>query len=303
VLLAGGISYFVYAEFARSGLDEMNVPPVTSQVTNPSGTTGAQPAPSGSSQSATDQPVAPQPVVVPGPVKVPDSSSSSVEAQPSGQQDTVATVPIQSSPVEISQAAIAEQQLYPGQALKPGLWNNPLGPEDVSPLEASLIQDFRLLDSSMAVPVGTLSGPTRIFIPSIGVNSKVDSLKILDLGDSRAYETPKHVVGHIPQSANPGEAGSSWLFGHLESPIQGEGNVFSNLPQIPDLLRKGENVYAVVENGQDSYLYRITETKVVHQDDLAMYDTGESTIHLVTCVPRWVYDHRLIVTGQLVGVK
>jgi LPXTG-site transpeptidase (sortase) family protein len=205
--------------------------------------------------------------------------------------------------VEISPAAILGQQVYPGQALSPPFWGNPLAAEEPSSTEASLIQDFRLLDSSMAVPVGTLSGPTRIFIPSIGVNSKVDSLKILDLGDSRAYETPKHVVGHIPQTANPGEAGSVWLFGHLESPIQGEGNVFSNLPQIPDLLRKGENVYAVVENGQDSYLYRITETKVVHQDDLAMYDTGESTIHLVTCVPRWVYDHRLIVTGQLVGVK
>jgi LPXTG-site transpeptidase (sortase) family protein len=187
--------------------------------------------------------------------------------------------------------------------LSPSFWGNPLAAEEPSSTEASLIQDFRLLDSSMAVPVGTLSGPTRIFIPSIGVNSKVDGLKILDLGDSRAYETPKHVVGHIPQTANPGEAGSVWLFGHLESPIQGEGNVFSNLPEIPNLLRKGENVYAVVENGQDSYLYRITETKVVHQDDLAMYDTGESTIHLVTCVPRWVYDHRLIVTGQLVGVK
>ena len=165
-----------------------------------------------------------------------------------------------------------------------------------------LIQGFKPIDTSLVAPLGTLSAPTRIIVPSIGVDSEVAGLQVLDLGDSRAYETPKNLVGHIPQSANPGEGGSGWFFGHLESPIAGEGNVFYNLPQIPDLLRQGQEVYAIVENGKTSYLYQITETKVVHQNDMQLYDVGDPNIHLVVCVPKLVYDHRLIVTGKLVGI-
>ena len=165
------------------------------------------------------------------------------------------------------------------------------------------MQGFRPLDPITIPAKGTLDSPTRIIIPSIGVDSKVASLQIMDLGNSRAYETPKHVVGHIPELANPGERGSTWLFGHLESPIAGEGNVFYNLPKIPDLLRKGRDVYVVLYSGSTSFLYRVTETRVVHQDDMKLYDLGGPNVHLVACVPRLVYDHRIVVTGELVGIR
>ena len=54
---------------------------------------------------------------------------------------------------------------------------------------------------------------TRIMIPSIGINSGITELSIVDLGDSRAYESPDNTVGHIPESANAGEQGPSWFFG------------------------------------------------------------------------------------------
>ena len=204
---------------------------------------------------------------------------------------------------QISPSAIAAQHPYPGEAIKATYWSNPLEYEPASYVESSLIQGFVALDPSQLMTLGTLPAPTRIIIPSIGVDSDVMGLEILDLGDSRAYDTPKHVVGHIPQSANPGERGSTWLFGHLESPIAREGNVFYNLPKVPDLLRKGQEVYTIVENGTSSYLYRITETKVIHQDDIQLFDSGGPLVHMVVCVPRFVYDHRLIVTGELVGIR
>ena len=168
----------------------------------------------------------------------------------------------------------------------------------------------------MAFP-GTLAPPTHLVIPSIGVDSDVSGLEILDLGDSTAYETPKHVVGHIPELSNPGEMGGTWFFGHLESPIAGEGNVFYNLPKIPDLLRRGEDVYVVVDNGSRSYLYQITEAFVVGQEELkldygylqtirpeyAQLDPEGANIHLVACVPKLVYDSRLVVSGRLVGIR
>ena len=54
---------------------------------------------------------------------------------------------------------------------------------------------------------------------------------------------------------------------------------------------------------RDQYLYRITSTEVLHQDEMRLFNTGWASIHLVSCVPRLVYDHRLVVTGELVGVK
>ena len=79
--------------------------------------------------------------------------------------------------------------------------------------------------------------------------------------------------------------------------------MFYNLPLIAEKLRNGEEVHVITDNGDQKYLYRITSTRVVHQDDLELEQSDQATINLVTCVPRLVYDHRLIVTGQLVGVQ
>ena len=52
-----------------------------------------------------------------------------------------------------------------------------------------------------------------------------------------------------------------------------------------------------------SYLYEVYKTDVVYQDDLRLYDSDQATLTLVTCVPALTYDHRLLVTARLVGVK
>lgn len=142
---------------------------------------------------------------------------------------------------------------------------------------------------------------TRIIIPSIGVDSPVQELGIVDLAGSRAYETPANTVGHIPKTADAGEAGSAWFFGHTESPLSGEGSVFYNLTQLPGKLNQGEDVYIITENGRNRSLYRITSTKMVHQSELKLFESSEATIHLVSCVPSLVYDYRLVVNGDLVG--
>lgn len=147
----------------------------------------------------------------------------------------------------------------------------------------------------------------RLSIPAIGVDSDVEELAIVDLGDSRSYETPKNTIGHIPNTADPGELGNGWFFGHLESPFRGEGNVFHRLPEIAELLRHysevGEGaVYVVVESDAGEYLYQVIATQVVHASDLSLYETEGVYITLVTCVPRLDYTHRLLVTAKLVGV-
>ena len=200
--------------------------------------------------------------------------------------------------------------IYPALALHPKYWRSPAtAGSDAYSFGAVMRPDgFLSLSADRGAPLGSAPDAAHVAIPSIGVDSAVANLAILDLGDRREYETPDKIVGRIPQKANPGEIGATWLFGHLESPIRGEGDVFRRLPEIPDLLRMGDPVYVKVRNeADDEYLYQITETKVVHQDDLAPHvygqDPPQATITLVACVPRMVYDHRILVTGELVGVK
>ena len=338
ILLSAGIAYFVYAHKARGDLDQLNytvaaslgsgvsVPTSSKPVATAQNTAELYTVPSlsGPQETGTTSTISagpagtlsesPAPPIEPGvapPVDVVGQSPQTHLSQvilpqaPRLPELTLAQipVPVQNSPPQVSPSAIAALQPYPAEAIKATYWNNPLEYEPASYIEAVLIQGFKPIDPNRLPPSGTLAPPTRLIIPSIGVDSGVSGLQVMALGDSRAYETPKHVVGHIPEFANPGEKGSTWFFGHLESPIAGEGNVFYNLPKIPDLLRKEQEVYVIAENGVESYLYRIMETRVVHQDDMKLYDTGGATIHLVACVPRLVYDHRLIATGWLVGVR
>ena len=201
--------------------------------------------------------------------------------------------------------------LYPATRIHPKFWAQPLWASGEPYLYAAADGDgtglpagFRAVaarDGALARGEGALT--TRIAIPLIGVDSAISELAIVDVGDSREYETPKNLVGHIPQSPNPGELGNAWYFGHLESPIRGEGSVFKRLPEIPDLLRDGDDVFVELdaEDGR-TYLYKVSRTEVMHEDELRLYGADRAQLTLVACVPRLVYDHRIVVTAELVGV-
>ena len=200
--------------------------------------------------------------------------------------------------------------LYPATRIHPKFWAQPLWASGEPYLYAAaddgtgLPAGFRALaarEDALARGEGALT--TRIAIPLIGVDSAISELAIVNVGDSREYETPKNLVGHIPQSPNPGELGNAWYFGHLESPIRGEGSVFKRLPEIPDLLRDGDDVFVELdaEDGR-TYLYKVSRTEVMHEDELRLYEADTAQLTLVACVPRLVYDHRIVVTAELVGV-
>ena len=274
ILLASGGAYYGYAANARADLDNLNV-------TLPSAVTGE-----GKSQ-ATGVGL--------------ESSGPSIEL--SEDLDTPRLSVSAKVLPGMSMLAINTNQLYPGEALSAGSWSNPWSYEPLAYQTRLLLEGFTPIEPGSVAPAGALDAATRLIMPSIGIDSNITELQILNLGESRAYETPDSVVGHIPETANAGEAGSSWFFGHTESLTMGEGSVFFNLRQVPAKLRNDEDVYIITETGETRYLYLVTSSQVVHQDDMALYETGQSTIHLVSCVPRLVYVHRLIVTGELVAQK
>lgn len=192
----------------------------------------------------------------------------------------------------VSQPFLPETSLYSGDA------------GDISAYsEVDLPEGFALIDFSEDNPLLLVAPVTRMTISSLDIDSNVVELSITDLGERRAYETPSNTIGHIPETADAGEQGSGWYFGHTESPILDEGSVFFNLQQVAEELRVGNDVDIITDNGTEQFLYRVTGTRVVHEDDLALENNGGPSIHLVSCVPRLVYDHRLIVDAALIARK
>ena len=192
--------------------------------------------------------------------------------------------------------------LFPGKAVAAESWDDPFGYEPAYFREQRMLDGFSPIGES-GVTITDIQPSTRIMVPSIGVDSTISELAILDLGDSRSYESPDNTVGHIPESANAGEEGTSWFFGHTESPISREGSVFFNLQKVPEKLRNGEDVFIITDNGDNQFLYRATSSQVVHQNDLTLDATPFSDINLVSSVPRFVYDHRLVVSGELIALR
>ena len=162
-----------------------------------------------------------------------------------------------------------------------------------------------LLESNLKRATPTIPEPefaTRMIVPGIGLRAAVEELEVVEEDDSRAWETPKHVVGHIPTTAKPGTSGQGWYFGHLESPISGEGNIFRRLPELAARFKRGEQFTIHLDAGSDRYIYQVYRTDVVHASEFALSDSGLNDITLVSCWPQYEYSERVLVTAALVDI-
>lgn len=325
LLLCAVGAYYAYGATARAQLGDLNFDapaaaqpnadapaPMRPAARQPQRPQPAQPATVAPAHAASDSPRAaqasadPQPpaLAIAAPAQPVAVASASAPQQPDANAQAAPAAVPRELPAGIYDA------LYPAQRIHPKFWAQPLWaggePYLYQPggAEPQLPDGFRPISTSDGALFPGDGTPTRrIAVPLIGIDSAITELAIIETGDSRAYETPKHIVGHIPQTRNPGELGNAWYFGHLESPVRGEGNVFRRLPEIPDLLRSGDAVYVHLEaeDGR-AFLYEVSRTEVIPEDDLRLYNSSDARITLVTCVPRLIYDHRMVVTADLVGV-
>lgn len=243
----------------------------------------------------------------PGVVTQPAAASveSGSAAEPAPSEPAAASEPAPEA--EQQQEAVSASTQASDPDVTDGLETSPIKNEGVALAHMALaLPDSELLTFAAPTPEllsAAAPSPSRIVIPSIGVDSDVSQLRLLSKNTGYEWETPKWVVGHVPTSGNPGMQRQGWYFGHLESPLRREGNVFKRLPDIPPLLKDGETVHIVVEADDRKYLYQVYKSDWVHKDDLKITYSREQDITLVTCYPTLVYDHRLLVTAALVGVS
>ena len=193
--------------------------------------------------------------------------------------------------------------LYPGNLLNPKYWSEPEWAGS-DPFGGPTIPDgfIPVLSTDLFRDFDPSSDATGMRIPAIDVDSTVEELEILDLGDQREYQTPDNTVGHIPRTAGPGQQGSGWFFAHLESYIAGEGSIFRRLPDITELIKQ-DPVDVFITTADTEYMYRVTGTSQVHEDDLRLSSADDAQITLVTCWPSRVYDQRVLVDATLIAYR
>ena len=157
---------------------------------------------------------------------------------------------------------------------------------------------FTPLNQSDAKPLGTLPPAERVIVPDLGINVKMSQISLT--GESIV----NYVAGIDPTQyqtvqANPGEQGAMWLFG-----AAGKGaDAFEGLNGAAELLTEGDDLLIYVNNGTQLYLYGATHTDVIPAGDLRLSSTDRATIHLAVPTPSGLYDHFLVLSGELVGVK
>ena len=312
LVLVGG--YYLYGVRAKAAIDDYTsvrprpVPkapaqplPASAAIVPSSPTSTARTAPQPADPAATPAAASVAPVPTPtteaasvAPTPVSDASSGRTGpaglARNLGSGATPVPAPVQQAPIAAptpDYAAIIEGDL---QGVIEASREEAMKYSPVSPSE---------------LPGASVLPAVRIRIPVVGIDSDIKELEVIDDGDSRAWETPKYIVGHIPTTRLPGENGQGWYFGHLESPISGEGNVFGRLPDLAELFTSREEspFFVFLESEDLKFVYQIYRTEIIHSDDFILQDSGESDITLVTCYPRLTYDYRLLVTAALVGVR
>ena len=293
LLLGAEGAYLAAVEYSRGRVGDV-------VVTTPLGLPQTQDlaVPQAVSTSEAPAPSAPQEAAALGPLqlRIPERPTSTTSPKPSEAQDGTTSATTEPPPAPATRGGYTS--LVDGASYS-DVWDESAGEFPVD--HTAIAREFRPVDWA-ALPEEA-APPTRLRIPALGLDARVQGLRILDLGDAKAYETPVRVVGHIPESAAPGARGNVWLFGHLESPVRNEGSIFRNLPKVYDLLQQGQAVYVIADSADGSFLYQVREFRRIPEEELALQRSEEPLLTMVTCWPRLRYDERILVTAELVGVR
>lgn len=155
------------------------------------------------------------------------------------------------APASPSNPAPAPRRVLPGADAAP----EPASPRTAEPRRPS---SERAADDARGL-IG------RIEIPRLGVSAIVR-----EGVDNR---TLGRAVGHVPETARPGDAGNVAFAGHRDT-------FFSPLKRV----RVGDRIRVSTPDGDFSYV--VSETRVVAPDDVSVLaPTTEPALTLITCFP------------------
>lgn len=136
--------------------------------------------------------------------------------------------------------------------------------------------------------------PTRVVVPSAGIDVPVTEVGVVVEGGVARWETAWYAAGHHVDSAMPGQAGNMVISGHVSVANPRHLAAFATL----DRVRAGDTI--TVYAGQRGYRYVVESVSVVDPDATEVLRSDASAVvTLITCTRD--LRHRLVVTGRLVG--
>ena len=151
----------------------------------------------------------------------------------------------------------------------------------------STLQTTQPHASSAILTQNAAAKPTRLVIPTIGVNALVESLGVLPNGDlATPRERPWADVGWYASGPIPGEPGSAVIDGHLDRP-GGNPAVFWRLRD----LHVGNEVLVMDAQGK-TILFRVTRVVLYPPQDAPLQEifekNGGTYLNLITCAGDWI---------------
>ncbi len=146
------------------------------------------------------------------------------------------------------------------------------------------------------------SPPTRLVIPSIGVDAPVESVgfKSVEKGGKTTvmWDTPKEAAGFHETSAYPGTVGNTVINGHRDI----YGAVFWRLSRV----KAGDEIVLYI--GDDARVYHVSEIIEVRYSGASQEQRAEhlhlmgylpeERLTLITCTPPVLATHRLYVIAK-----
>lgn len=122
------------------------------------------------------------------------------------------------------------------------------------------------------------SEPDNISIPSLRINAPIKYAE--EINEDKFQELLVNGIVHYPGTANIGELGNAYLFGHSSDFAFSKGNyktVFALLPHI----EKGAEVIVSNRDGQ-IFHYEVIDSHVVNKDDVSVLSQKEYKEKLLT---------------------
>lgn len=148
--------------------------------------------------------------------------------------------------------------------------------------------DFLAPQPVLSLPVAADPRPQRLIMTSIGVDTPIKEVFVVD----GAWQVADYAAGYHHGSALPGNTGNTVLSGHAGL----RGGVFRDLA----LLRPGDDVQ--IETGGWSYIYRVRTQRAVWPTQVeVMNPTSTPVLTLITCT-NWD-TQRLIVVADLISAR
>ena len=188
-------------------------------------------------------------------------------------------------------------QIGPDRDLDGMLWRNVRAPGDA---EGWVAAEYTVLASQAPPP--PVAGPSRLVIPTIGVDAAVEPVGLTHDGAMDVPSGP-HTVGWYHFGSPPGAVGSAVMDGHVD--YRGVGPaVFWRLRE----LAPGDTLVVVTEDG-DERRFRVTEVASYPNASVPMErifgSAASPRLNLITCDGAFIardrnYDHRLVVYSEAI---